>query len=90
MGFQNTFTYKNFDLSVFMYMRWGQMIKYNMLGRYDPSGVRNFPEYFNYWTETNPSNDFPAIYANRSLTNYVGSAALSYVDGSFLKLKILH
>lgn len=45
MGFQNTFTYKNFDLSVFMYMRWGQMIKYNMLGRYDPSGVRNFPEY---------------------------------------------
>ena len=87
MGFQNTFTYKNFDLSVFMYMRWGQMIKYNMLGRYDPSGVRNFPEYFNYWTETNPSNDFPAIYANRSLTNYVGSAALSYVDGSFFKIK---
>ena len=42
---------RTFDLSVFMYMRWGQMIKYNMLGRYDPSGVRNFPEYFNYWTE---------------------------------------
>lgn len=87
MGFQNTFTYKNIDLIIFMYMRWGQMIKYTMLGRYDPSSIRNFPEYFNYWTEKNPSNDFPAIYANRSLTNYVGSAALSYVDGSFFKIK---
>lgn len=87
LGFQNQITYKNFDLSIFMYMRWGQMINYSMLGRYDPSGVRNFPEYFNYWTVDNPSNDFPAIYAGRNLTNYVGSAALSYVDGSFFKIK---
>lgn len=28
-----------------------------------------------------------AIYAGRNLTNYVGSAALSYVDGSFFKIK---
>ena len=87
MGFQNTFTYKDFDLSVFMYMRWGQMIKYDMLGRYDPTGVRNFPEYFDYWTKTNPSNDFPAINANMGITNYVGNAALPYVDGSFFKIK---
>ncbi|MEG1585929.1 MAG: SusC/RagA family TonB-linked outer membrane protein, partial [Bacteroidales bacterium] len=87
MGFQNTFVYRDFDLSVFMYLRWGQMIDYDMLGRYDPTGVRNFPEYFNYWTPTNPSNDFPAINSNMSITNYVGSAALSYVDGSFFKIK---
>ncbi len=29
MGFQNTLTYKDFDLSIYMYMRWGQMIKYS-------------------------------------------------------------
>lgn len=87
MGFQNTFVYKDFDLSVFMYMRWGQMIEYNMLGRYDPAGVRNFPTHFNYWTENNPSNDFPAINANMKGTDYVGFSALNYTDGSFFKIK---
>lgn len=87
LGFQNTFTYKNFDLSIFMYMRWGQMIKYGMLNSYDPTGVKNFPTYFNYWTENNPSNDFPAINANRTLNSYTGYYALQYVDGSFFKIK---
>lgn len=87
LGFQNTFNYKNFDLSVFAYVRWGQMIKYGMLGSYDPTGKANFPEYFNYWTENNPSNDFPAINANRSITSYTGYYALQYVDGSFIKIK---
>ncbi|MDR0541298.1 MAG: TonB-dependent receptor [Dysgonamonadaceae bacterium] len=87
LGFQNTFTYRNFDLSVFVYARWGQMIKYNLLGNYDPSGKMNFPEYFDYWTESNPSNDFPAINAGMSISNYIGASALQYVDGSFLKIK---
>lgn len=87
MGLQNTFTYKNFDLSLFMYMRWGQMIKYGMLGSFDPTGKANFPEYFNYWTAENPSNEFPGVDASRSITSYVGYSALQYVDGSFFKIK---
>jgi TonB-linked SusC/RagA family outer membrane protein len=87
LGFQNSFTYKDFDLTVFTYFRWGQMIKYSMLGSYDPTGKKNFPTYFNYWTEDNPSNDFPAINANRSLDSYTGYYALQYVDGSFVKIK---
>ncbi len=87
LGFQNSFSYKNFDLTVFTYLRWGQMIKYGMLGSYDPTGKANFPEYFNYWTENNPSNDFPAIDANRSITSYTGYFGLQYVDGSFIKIK---
>lgn len=87
LGFKNTFEYKNFDLSIFAYMRWGQMIDYTMIGRYDPTGVRNFPKYFNYWTPTNPSNDFPAIDASRSMSSYIGSSAVNYVDGSFFKIK---
>ena len=87
LGFQNTFKYKNFDLSIFMYMRWGQMIKYGMLSSYDPRGIENFPTYFNYWTEDNPSNDFPAINATRERVSYVGFSALEYVDGSFFKIR---
>lgn len=87
LGLQNTFTYKNFDLSIFMYMRWGQMIKYKLLSAYDPSGKENFAAFFNYWTEDNPSNDFPAINANKSRNSYVGFSALEYVNGSFFKIK---
>lgn len=87
LGFQNNFTYKNFDLSVFVYARYGQMFKYDMLTSYDPTGKNNFPEYFDYWTPTNASNDFPAANASKSLKDYTGYYALSYVDGSFMKIK---
>ena len=72
-----------------MYMRWGQMINYKMLTNYDPTGKNNYPEYFNVWSENNPSNDFPAMDASISdkLSYYPGFAALSYVDGSFFKIK---
>lgn len=89
LGFQNSFTYKNFDLSIYMYMRWGQMIKYDMLTSYDPTGVNNYPAYFNVWSETNPSNYFPAM--NSTITDklayYPGFSAMAYVDGSFFKIK---
>ena len=87
LGFQNNFTYKNFDLSIFVYARYGQMFAYDMLTSYDPTGVKNFPTYFNYWTPDNPSNDFPAANANRGLEQYTGYYALRYVDGSFIKIK---
>lgn len=87
LGFQNVFTYKSFDLNIFTYVRWGQMIKYSLLESYDPTGKGNFPKDFNYWTTTNASNDFPAINANKSLSSYTGYYALQYVDGSFIKIK---
>ncbi|MDL2242012.1 TonB-dependent receptor [Bacteroidales bacterium OttesenSCG-928-L03] len=87
MGFKNTFTYRDFDLSIFAQVRWGQMINYEMLGFYDPKGEGNFPTYFDYWTENNPSNDFPAINSSKQINNYTGYSALNYVDGSFIKIK---
>lgn len=70
-------------------MRWGQMIKYDMLTSYDPTGVNNYPAYFNVWSETNPSNYFPAM--NSTITDklayYPGFSAMAYVDGSFFKIK---
>lgn len=89
LGLQNSLKYKNFDLSIYMYMRWGQMIKYDMLTEYDPTGRDNYPTYFDVWSETNPSNDFPAMDASISnkLAYYPGFSSLAYVDGSFFKIK---
>lgn len=93
LGIQNRFRYKNFDLTVYAYFRWGQMISYNMLGWYQPQGFatnaspsRTIPTYFNYWTPENPSNDFPVMnYLSTSSTT--GFSGLTYVDGSFFKIK---
>jgi len=70
-----------------MYARFGQMINYSLLSSYSNSGTTNFPEYFNYWTSTNPSNDFPALNSSRDVKQMTGYYALSFVDGSFVKIK---
>ena len=94
LGFQNGFRYKGFDLTVYAYFRWGQMINYNMLGWYQPSGFatnaspsRTIPEYFNYWTPENPSNDFPIMNHQATTSSMLGFSGLSYVEGSFFKIK---
>ncbi len=93
LGFQNGFKYKGIDLTIYAYFRWGQMINYVMPGWYQPQGFatnaspsRTFPEAFNYWTPENPSNDFPVMnYASTS--SLAGFSGLTYVDGSFFKIK---
>ena len=89
MGLKNTFTYKNFDLSFYLYWRFGQMIRYGMLGSYDPKASSNFPTYFDYWTEETGDqyHYFPALNNSRELTSYTGYYALQFVDGSFFKIK---
>jgi len=94
LGFQNTFKYKNFDLGIYAYFRYGQMINYTMLGWYQPNAFainaspsRTIPAYFNYWTPTNPSNDFPRMDYLSTSSTMLGSSGLTYVDGSFLKVK---
>ena len=88
LGFQNTFTYKNFDLSIYMYTRQGQTIYYEPLTWYSSSGGQ-FPDYFNYWTPENPSNDFPSLNASRNWKNVAQTyyTSRAYVDGSFFKIK---
>lgn len=89
MGFKNTFTYKNFDLSIYLYWRWGQTIDYDLLGYYDPKGANNFPEYFDYWTTATGDKNhyFPALNAGQDIINYTGYTGLNFVDGSFFKVK---
>lgn len=94
LGIQNSFTYKSFDLTIYAYFRWGQMINYVMPGWYQPSAFatnaspsRTFPKAFNYWTPENPSNDFPVMNYLASPSTLIGFSGLNYVDGSFFKIK---
>lgn len=89
LGFQNSFTFKGFDLSIYFVARWGQMIDNELLGRYNPSGTGNGPAYINYWTPENPTNDFPRPKRDAKLNDYLGYQTLTFVDGSYVKLKTL-
>jgi hypothetical protein len=48
---------------------------------------KNIPEYFNYWTPENPSNDFPAMNYLSTSSTIAGFSGLTYIDGSFFKIK---
>ncbi|MBQ3632394.1 MAG: TonB-dependent receptor [Prevotella sp.] len=83
IGLQNVFTYKNFDLSIMMNMRWGQMINGELLSYI--SNV-NQPECYDYWTESNPTNAYPRPIQGYSMTT-AQKESMYYVDGSFFKIK---
>jgi TonB-linked SusC/RagA family outer membrane protein len=87
-GLQNTFTYKGFDLNIFLTARYGQTIKAEFVGRYNPAGTANGPANFNYWTVNNPSNDFPRP-GRGTLSGLYGNnyTSLFFIDGSFVKIK---
>ena len=86
-GMQNIIAYKNFDLNVYMFARWGQTVYAEFVGRYNPGGDMNGPSFIDYWTPDNPSNDFPRPERGKRLFDYPGYQALSFVDGSFFKIK---
>jgi TonB-dependent starch-binding outer membrane protein SusC len=80
-GILNTFTYKGWDFSFFLYARWGQTIygiNPDFQGRYASRKV-------NYWTPSNPSNDYPRPDYSSASPTYATS--LLYEDGSFVKVR---
>ncbi|WP_215223741.1 SusC/RagA family TonB-linked outer membrane protein [Echinicola shivajiensis] len=85
LGMTNRFNYRNFDLSFFIYGRFGSMIRsrfhdsFNSLfGRYNNLAV-------NYWTPDNPTNDYPRPNQNQESPKYASS--MSYFDGTFIKVR---
>jgi len=81
IGFTNKFQFYDFDLSIQTVMRWGQMVNGDLLGY---CNAKNQPKSFDYWTPSNPTNAFPL--AKLGVSNE-DKAALTYVDGSFVKIK---
>ncbi len=85
-GFNNTFTYKNFDLSVFFQWSYGNDIlnanKY-MFERYYMPHSNMYASYANRWTPENPTSDIPRV--NEGSGSYYSSYGIE--DGSYLRLK---
>jgi TonB-dependent starch-binding outer membrane protein SusC len=82
-GMTNTFSYKNFSLSVLVYARMGQMISSDYAGSYYTGGLFN-TSVVDYWTPENPTNDYPRPRVNNT-DQYLNT--LRYLDGSFVKIK---
>ncbi|MEI6945745.1 TonB-dependent receptor [Paraflavisolibacter sp. H34] len=82
----NDFKFKNFDLSFQVFARWGQMMKYDFTGSYDPSANTNSLSHV-YWTPENPTNEFPRPNANKTQASTLYYSTLFYKDGSFAKLR---
>ncbi|MGX5688535.1 SusC/RagA family TonB-linked outer membrane protein [Arcticibacter tournemirensis] len=87
-GITNTFTYKNFDLSVFFQWSYGNDIlnanKY-MFERYFMQNSNMYASYSNRWTPENPYSDIPRV--NEGSGSYYSSYGIE--DGSYLRLKTL-
>ncbi|WEK33934.1 MAG: TonB-dependent receptor [Candidatus Pseudobacter hemicellulosilyticus] len=82
------FKYKQLDLNVFLFARYGQTIEYAYLNRVHLPGREN-GAVVNYWTLENPSNDFPRPRTTSSFVSLPYSTTLQYVDGSFLKIRTI-
>ena len=84
-SFTNRFEYKGFELSVFVFARWGQLVR----SRFHDSNNSLFGRYNNldvdYWTPTNPTNAYPRPNEDQERPLY--SSSMSYKDGSFLKIR---
>jgi TonB-linked SusC/RagA family outer membrane protein len=84
-GITNRFSFKGFDLSFFVYGRFGQTIlsgfhrdNNQLAGRYQQIKV-------DYWTPNNPTNEFPRPNHNQEFP--VNNSALFYFDGTFVKVR---
>jgi len=84
-GMTNRFEYGNFDLSVFVYARVGQMLNSafhdsnnTLQGRYNNLDV-------DYWTPDNPTNAYPRPNQNQESIPY--GSTLRYFDGSYVKIR---
>jgi TonB-linked SusC/RagA family outer membrane protein len=85
LGMTNRFTYKGFDVSFFLFGRFGSTIRsqfhqsFNSLfGRYNNLAI-------DYWTPTNPTNAYPRPNQNQEFPKY--NTSMSLFDGTFIKVR---
>lgn len=84
-GMTNTFTYKNFDLSVSVFGSFGHMIYNNFhVSMADLQGRSNQLD-MDYWTPDNPTNKHPKPNVNREYPLFGDTRG--YMDGDFLKIR---
>ncbi len=94
-GLTNRFSYKGIDLSIVSFARIGQMVVAPYLSA--DGTAQGYPFFgngrvnqwkVNYWTPTNPTNDFPR--PDASADKQIYASTLSYQDGSFIKVRSIN
>ncbi|RKR80766.1 TonB-linked SusC/RagA family outer membrane protein [Mucilaginibacter gracilis] len=94
-GFSNNFTYKGFDLNVFLQYSYGnQIMNVNRLLMEGGAGVsvtvgaNQFASYADRWEPDNPSNTYARAGAGGASPAYYASRDVE--DGSFIRLKTVN
>ncbi|HWS01136.1 MAG TPA: SusC/RagA family TonB-linked outer membrane protein, partial [Prolixibacteraceae bacterium] len=85
-GMNNTFTYKNWDLSCFIYTRQGVLFRNSLLqGTMGELGSNRYNHLnLNYWTTTNPTNDYFGVWQANPYRE-----AIQYQNASFWRISNL-
>lgn len=85
-GMTNTFNYKNWDFSFFIYTRQGVMFRNSMLS--GTFGDLGSPRYnglnLNYWTQNNPTNDYYGVWQPNPFRQ-----AIQYKNADFVRLQFI-
>jgi TonB-dependent starch-binding outer membrane protein SusC len=82
-GINNTFTYKDWDFSFFIYTRQGVQYRNSLLsGTMGELGSNRYNHLnLNYWTETNPTNDYFGVWQSNPYRE-----AIQYMDANFWRI----
>jgi len=82
-GINNTFTYKSWDFSFFLYTRQGVQFQNSLLsGTMGELGSNRYNHLnLNYWTTTNPTNDYFGVWQANPYRQ-----AIQYKNASFVRL----
>ena len=94
-GMTNRFTFKSFDFSFVAYARFGGILVSQLHQPFAAytnltDGVRSAIK-TNYWTPTNPTNDFPiANFTSRARPITTDATTLGYYDASFIKIRSIN
>ncbi len=87
-GFQNSLSYKNFDLSVFLQGSYGNDV-FNAIGRSLTAGNRTFtnqsPSVLDYWSVENPDSGSPRLARNDTPNINISDRYVE--DGSYLRIQ---
>jgi TonB-linked SusC/RagA family outer membrane protein len=85
-GLNSTINYKNFDLSIFIYARIGQIIYDRVELMWSTDGRENSIKR-DYWTPKDTTNEYPRIVPGITRSGLGKLSTLAYKNGSFVKIK---
>ncbi|MDQ8005285.1 MAG: TonB-dependent receptor [Pedobacter sp.] len=88
-GVNNNFSFKGFDLAVFVV---GVQNKTIISPLYDGQNTLGLGGRYNhlavdYWTPTNPTNAYPQPFTGQNVNNILYRTTMRYFDGSFVRIR---